>query len=260
MGYYIYSETTDGSVGKVSGSYAYDSPAVVTIGSSAIARRHGPPPRSGWSAPSESHRYDACATVCPRLYYGFRYYDAATGRWPSRDPIGELGGFNLYRMVGNNPVGVVDLLGLSYGRSGGYIHPGKGFYGNCSSSVFPGPLGELDGNKEYPYGVQLGETDDIEGEFTDYLTKNGCREVSSFSDCDKCKESGIALMTFDVPGKGSNYHAAGFNTCNNTWYGREGPMTHYYYGIPESNYNPKKKFKKFKNYKRKNFCCKRASK
>jgi len=25
-------------------------------------------------------------------YYGYRYYDPATGRWPSRDPIGEMGG------------------------------------------------------------------------------------------------------------------------------------------------------------------------
>ena len=25
------------------------------------------------------------------FYYGFRYYDPVTGRWPNRDPIGELG-------------------------------------------------------------------------------------------------------------------------------------------------------------------------
>jgi hypothetical protein len=27
-------------------------------------------------------------------YYGYRYYDPETGRWPSRDPIGEPGGIN----------------------------------------------------------------------------------------------------------------------------------------------------------------------
>ena len=46
-------------------------------------------------------------------YYGFRYYDPVTGRWPSRDPIGEYGGLNLYGMVGNNPIRWIDYLGLS---------------------------------------------------------------------------------------------------------------------------------------------------
>jgi RHS repeat-associated protein len=34
-------------------------------------------------------------------YYGFRYYDPMTGRWPSRDPIGEEGFINniLYKML-----------------------------------------------------------------------------------------------------------------------------------------------------------------
>jgi RHS repeat-associated protein len=46
-------------------------------------------------------------------YYGYRYYDPATGRWPSRDPIEEKGGVNLYGFVGNNGVNRWDLLGLA---------------------------------------------------------------------------------------------------------------------------------------------------
>ena len=43
--------------------------------------------------------------------YGYRYYDPVTGRWPSRDPIGELGGKNLYEYVKNNPVEFFDADG-----------------------------------------------------------------------------------------------------------------------------------------------------
>jgi len=44
-------------------------------------------------------------------YYGYRYYDPNTGRWPSRDPIEERGGVNLYGFVTNSPIRVVDILG-----------------------------------------------------------------------------------------------------------------------------------------------------
>jgi RHS repeat-associated protein len=46
------------------------------------------------------------------LYYGFRYYNPSTGRWPSRDPIGERGGNNLYGMVGNDTINWADVLGM----------------------------------------------------------------------------------------------------------------------------------------------------
>jgi len=42
----------------------------------------------------------------------YRAYDPVTGRWLSRDPIGEAGGINLYGYVGNNPVNWVDPFGL----------------------------------------------------------------------------------------------------------------------------------------------------
>jgi uncharacterized protein RhaS with RHS repeats len=44
-------------------------------------------------------------------YYTYRYYDPLTGRWPSRDPIEEEGGVNLYGFVKNSGVNRWDLLG-----------------------------------------------------------------------------------------------------------------------------------------------------
>lgn len=45
--------------------------------------------------------------------YGYRWYDPVTGRWPSRDPIGERGGVNLYGFLGNDGVNRWDILGLA---------------------------------------------------------------------------------------------------------------------------------------------------
>ncbi|MEO0511224.1 MAG: RHS repeat-associated core domain-containing protein [Verrucomicrobiota bacterium] len=46
-------------------------------------------------------------------YYGFRYYDPVTGRWPNRDPIGERGGLGVYHFVFNNPISIIDYLGMA---------------------------------------------------------------------------------------------------------------------------------------------------
>jgi RHS repeat-associated protein len=43
--------------------------------------------------------------------YGYRYYNPTTGRWINRDPIGEMGGLNLYQMVLNNLIDTLDLFG-----------------------------------------------------------------------------------------------------------------------------------------------------
>ena len=59
----------------------------------------------------KAYSYDEIASGM--FYYGFRYYDPVTGRWPSRDPIGERGGLNLYGMVGNDAAGAIDLMGLT---------------------------------------------------------------------------------------------------------------------------------------------------
>ena len=69
------------------------------------------------SAPRE-HRI---AVFVGRLYYGYRYYDPLTGRWPSRDPIAERGGTNLYGFLRNEPIGTTDYIGLD--NSENLFHP-----------------------------------------------------------------------------------------------------------------------------------------
>ena len=50
-------------------------------------------------------------------YYGYRWYDSLDGRWPSRDPIGEKGGLNLYGFVGNDGLTEIDYLGRRKGTT-----------------------------------------------------------------------------------------------------------------------------------------------
>jgi len=45
-------------------------------------------------------------------YYGYRWYDPVTGRWVSRDRIGERGGLNLLAIAGNRLLSAIDRLGL----------------------------------------------------------------------------------------------------------------------------------------------------
>jgi len=46
-------------------------------------------------------------------YNTMRYYDPVSGRFLSRDPIGELGGLNVYRFLGNDPLDYIDAYGLA---------------------------------------------------------------------------------------------------------------------------------------------------
>lgn len=43
--------------------------------------------------------------------FGFRFYAPDVQRWLNRDPIGELGGINLYGFVGNDPIDYIDIYG-----------------------------------------------------------------------------------------------------------------------------------------------------
>ena len=69
--------------------------------------------------------------------YGYRYYQPQLGRWISRDPIGEEGGFNFYEFGGNNPISALDFLGLA--TTPGVDGPPSGVYstdwGCCVKSL-----------------------------------------------------------------------------------------------------------------------------
>ncbi|MGH7087602.1 MAG: RHS repeat-associated core domain-containing protein, partial [Stellaceae bacterium] len=78
-----------------------------------------------------------------------RAYDPRTGRWLSRDPLGEMSdpAANLYRYVGGNPISHIDALGLgitvSFGPPpGGYWSPGDPFPSPPGGSGSPCPPGD----------------------------------------------------------------------------------------------------------------------
>jgi len=76
------------------------------------------------------------------LNYGYRYLDAKSGRWISRDPIQESGGIHLYAVSDNDLVNNVDALGLTI-----YID-GKDVY-----FVPEGRFGKNDLSKKIKIGV-----------------------------------------------------------------------------------------------------------
>ena len=83
----------------------------------------------------------------------YRAYDPVTGRWLSRDPIGEDGGINLYGYVFNDPIGLVDQLGLDvtvglYEGASGFGHIGVAVNSGTTCGFYP---------KQTGVGVLLGK-------------------------------------------------------------------------------------------------------
>jgi RHS repeat-associated protein len=83
-------------------------------------------------------------------YYGYRFYEPNFGRWLNHDPLGEVGGVNLYGFVGNNPVNRIDPFGLSWLVSGTPFAPGQqGTYGPYAYYLNDGRNDIIPAN-EYP--------------------------------------------------------------------------------------------------------------
>ena len=79
---------------------------LTTAGAVAVHYEYGPFGTLTRNTTSTSWRFQYRFSTKPRdlntglYYYGYRWYNTFTGRWPSRDPIEENGGFNLYSFCG----------------------------------------------------------------------------------------------------------------------------------------------------------------
>ena len=71
-------------------------------------------PAGTLSAPENPFRFSSefYDSELDLIYYNFRHYSPALGRFLSRDPIAESGGLNLYAFVRNKMIGRYDKLGL----------------------------------------------------------------------------------------------------------------------------------------------------
>ncbi len=89
------------STGAIAAHYEYDA-----FGRTTVA--------TGSKANDFSHRFSTKSldAATGLYYYGFRWYDSSTGRWPSKDPIEEDGGINLYGFTYNSPLSHFDFLGM----------------------------------------------------------------------------------------------------------------------------------------------------
>jgi RHS repeat-associated protein len=127
-------------------------------------------------------------------YYGYRYYDPVTGRWPSRDPIEESGGVNLYGFVGNDGVGKRDYLGLDY-----YVDPK-----NCDECV-PGEKRLF--TYKYSY-ISINKNEDVDrtlnnisiaGGILTFLSIAPLPSNSANNNIERGVEAGLALDNEKLP-------------------------------------------------------------
>jgi RHS repeat-associated protein len=120
-------------------------------------------------------------------YYGYRYYNPSTGRWLSRDPIGESGGMNLYCLMGNDPIGRIDINGLADRWILNWHH-------NASQAIFEG----VNGNPSYisTKGISLAQGVNIHTKERGMMLRAGDHtykaEVGTV-----WEENGIHLQGFD---------------------------------------------------------------
>ena len=102
-------ETVD-SNGDLTASYEYGPFGELVSESGSYSAAEGSPDDCGKNTYKFSTKPQDTETGY--YYYGYRYYDSSNGRWLSRDPLGEVGGFNVFGFVINDGVNLIDFLGL----------------------------------------------------------------------------------------------------------------------------------------------------
>jgi len=135
------------------------------------------------------------------LWYGYRWYDPKTGRWLSRDPIGERGAESLYGFVENDAINFVDTLGLFSSRYHRVItinaleHTILG--PNYVKIIADANVGQDDGaaTNSGPFADSLNHGDNNRLTETIDRIKQRLDEIAK-SDCKNCKEIKEQLKAF----------------------------------------------------------------
>jgi RHS repeat-associated protein len=121
-------------------------------------------------------------------YYRARYYDPATGRFLSQDPIGfEAGDRNLYRYVGNDATNATDPSGLE--------QPKKDL-------IVPLPILELDHLRSISC-PEPGEAEIPRSRLIRYAVRRGEFQLQSYGTIRRKNESGLDYI---APGLGVRLH------------------------------------------------------
>ena len=79
----------------------------------------------------------------------FRQYDSRIGRWTSRDPLEEIGGYNLYGYTGGNPVSYNDPRGLYFGIDDAVFSLGGAVFGLAGQGVSDLLTGQVSSWQDY---------------------------------------------------------------------------------------------------------------
>ncbi len=119
------------------------------------------------------------------VYYGHRYYNPSTGRWLSRDPLGEIACANVYGFVANGPIDQCDPLGLVsiyYDRTGKEIGRDNTWW-PFETKYIEGPHGPKNWNclrfwevwkydRDYLPGAYSGIVEDFEPEMRKFVDRH----------------------------------------------------------------------------------------
>jgi hypothetical protein len=138
----------------------------------------------------------------PKLRPTLTYFTPGMPHWPSRDPIGERGGLNLYGFVGNLAIGRIDMFGLT---EIALFHEDLRF---SNQELWNGIIKTSHFERDFNMKVTSGGS-------TEFIGTNG--SVTQ-KDANKCEISGEILMAYVItmsfnPGRdptfcGTNYWKA----------------------------------------------------
>jgi RHS repeat-associated protein len=142
---------------------------------------------------SDSDWHESTVRTVGVTYYGYRYFDPVTGRWPSRNPIGERGGVNLYGFVENDGNNRVDAFGL---KKIGEPLPSMPNSGNYAGQVNNNCLGHALGSNKELLPIDFKELEEI-------MKDAGCKKVAEHETC-KEKDKVVLIYFIRVPDKIEN--------------------------------------------------------